>query len=83
MARFCKSRFDENIVVAIFDNYNMPQKSTGLSYGIAVLQLSLGKGRVACGLMEKVKYVFVIYVSNVHVYMFNNIFLHFNAQVTY
>lgn len=69
--------------MATFDNYNKPQKSIGLSYGVAVLRLSLEKGRVTCGLMDQVKYVFLIYVSHVHVYTFNNIFLPFNAQVTY
>lgn len=62
MARFWKSMSIEKIVVAIFDNYNLPQESTGLSYGSVALRLSLRKCRVAYELMGKVKDRFITYI---------------------
>lgn len=70
-----------NFVVAIFDNYDLPQESTGLPYGNIVLRLTLKKGRVASEVMGQMKDSYHIYLT--YICIFNNIFLPFTAQVTY
>ena len=52
---------DGNIVVAVFDNYNLPQESIGLSYGNVASKVSLKKCRAAYELMGKVKDRLILY----------------------